>query len=212
MKDPSSMGLYGPGSVEDLADWHRNASGIEIALFLNAPTSDLVSASAAIDKTNPGRSVIVDLRLVVGIYQLAIAAHRAASASAPPKSGSVANDVFYYLSPSTKISDAINHLRVSSEKTHADIAIISIAPHAATVPTSTSTHSPSTATLPDLRPIYASISVHRQPLAAFPSPPEPGSERYQQVSQFYKLISHELLISSLEDAVLSKLATKEFLK
>lgn len=208
---PLAMGLSGPGSVDDLEDWHRNGSGIEIALFLNAPKADLVAVSAVIDKVNPGRSVVVDIRLVVGVYQLGIAAHRAANAPAPPKSGSVANDVFYYLSPSTKISDAINHLRVPSDKTHADIAIISIAPRAI-VDSTPSAPSVNPTALPDLNQIYSTMSVPRQPLAAFPSAPGPGSDRYMQISQFYKIISHELHISSLEDAVLSKLATKEFMK
>jgi hypothetical protein len=167
-------------------------SGIKLSAFTGI--SNPVDIKTLVEGT--ADCAVIDIDKIVCSFHMLIAAMKALNSlrREQMKTTSVMAEILYFLSPSTKINDAITHLAVTSSSS--SIAIFSIDP------TEQHTNHPA---------ICNAVVGTEVPLNSI-LPPERGSEKYNEIVKFYKLAMAELQISSLEDAVATKLGVKEYVK
>lgn len=142
---------------------------------------------------NDIRCAIVDLNTICSLFHLKSATYKALlnEQQGNMKTKSISAEILYQLSPTTKINDSIKHYGASPDSTL--IAIIVLDEDLAGLEVQSNVKG----TLFDLNllgtPAYLSL------------------EKAAHIAKFFKVTAQELEISSLESAVLTRLATKDCL-
>ena len=139
------------------------------------------------------RCAIVDLSTICSLFHLKSAALKALlnEQQGHMKTKSLSAEILYQLSPTTKINDSIKHYGASQEATN--IAIIVIDDDAVGL---------------DLLASVEGISLDLNLLGA---QPYLSLDKAANIAKFFKITAQELEISSLEAAVITRLATKDCL-
>jgi hypothetical protein len=139
---------------------------------------------------------VIGLENVVCLQQLQFAALRASTSflRGSMKTTRFSDEILYNLSPSTKITDALAQFSIREDSPECALVCFSRDP----------TEFPPV--LEFLR--RHDCNIQTTELKILP----PTSEKHQEWTKLYKLTFAELQVSSFEEAVLNKLAVKDFIK
>ena len=157
--------------------------------------SDVTSLKIALTDLFPSCGII-GLHNVVCLHQIQFAALRASKSftRGSMKTTRFSDEILYNLSPSSKITDAIAQFAVRADSTECAIVCTS---------TDTAVFSTLSAFLHGYDRNIQTIELQLTP---------PSADKYTEWMKMYKLTTAELQVSSFDEAVLNKLAVKDFVK
>lgn len=187
--------------AENLSSWSSNDQKVELRLFTNIENP--LEVKDAVRHANSDGSWVcaADASKIVSIAQLGLAAWKATSnkANGSLKTGHWDTDIYYYMSQHSKISECCSMFELKEHVV--DVAIVSVGGQS-----------------PALSALYDSVrgervgSPYRWLRERAMGPDPVAAERQQSLMKFYKITPQELLISSLSEAVVNRIAVKEFIK
>jgi tRNA threonylcarbamoyladenosine modification (KEOPS) complex Cgi121 subunit len=167
--------------------------------------SSILNGISSIDQ----RIVVADLSLVVSCFHLQLATYKALlnESQGRMKTKSIASEVLYQLSSSTKITDAIQQYSIRAEST--DIAFVYITPAGGSASTSMTTDD----ALLGFKSQIQSLAIEGKEV----DPQEISSslmltdEKSARIAKYFKITPQELEVSGLEESVATRLAVKDSL-
>lgn len=155
------------------------------------------------------RIVVADLSLVVSCFHLQLATYKALlnESQGRMKTKSIASEVLYQLSSSTKITDAIQQYSIHSEST--DIAFIYITPAGGIDSTSMTTDD----ALLRFKSQIQSLAIEGKEMDSqeISSSVMLTNEKSAKIAKYFKITPQELEVSGLEESVATRLAVKDSL-
>ena len=155
------------------------------------------------------RIVVADLSLVVSSFHLQLATYKALlnESQGKMKTKSITAEVLYQLSPSTKISDAIQQYSIRAESK--EIAFVYIAPAGDPESVSTTTDD----ALVEFKLQIQSLLIEGKEIDPqdISGPILLTDEKSAKIAKYFKITPQELEVSGLEESVSTRLAVKDCL-